>query len=46
MKRLVGFALFWIAVGIVIGLLLPNLFVQILCVILCALGGFELFHCK
>ena len=30
MKRIIGFALFWVAVGMVINMLLDSLFVQIL----------------
>ncbi|XCP83509.1 hypothetical protein ABXS75_10465 [Roseburia hominis] len=43
MNRVIGFALFFVAVGIVIGLFMPNLFVSILVVILCLLVGFHLF---
>ncbi|MCI8583056.1 MAG: hypothetical protein HFH13_07990 [Dorea sp.] len=46
MKQVIGFALFWIAAGMVICMLLPNLFVQILCAVLCVLVGFELYHCR
>lgn len=46
MKRVAGFALFWIAVGMVIDMLLPNLFVQILCAVLFILIGYELYCCK
>ena len=35
MKRVVGFALFGIAIGLVIAMLLPNTFVTVLCIILC-----------
>lgn len=45
MKRIVGFALFWVAVGIVLALILPNLFVSVLCIILCVLVGYNLFCC-
>ena len=34
MKRIIGFALFWVAVGMVINMLLDSLFVQILIIIL------------
>ncbi|MCI8940080.1 MAG: hypothetical protein HFH11_01930 [Dorea sp.] len=46
MKRAAGFALFWIAVGMVINMLLPNLFVQILCAVICVLIGYELYSCR
>ena len=43
MKRVVGFALFGIAIGLVIAMLLPNTFVTVLCVMLCLLAGYNLF---
>lgn len=45
MKRVVGFALFCVAVGMVLALILPNLFVSVLCIILCILAGYNLFCC-
>ncbi len=43
MKRIVGFALFWVAAGMVLALVLPGLFCQILCIILCIAVGYCLF---
>ena len=43
MKRVIGFALFFVAVGMVINMFMPNLFVSILVVVLCLLVGFQLF---
>ncbi|HJA42934.1 hypothetical protein [Lachnoclostridium sp. An118] len=45
MKRVAGFALFWLAVGVLISIWLPNLFVEVLCIILCLLAAYELFFC-
>lgn len=45
MKRIAGFALFWLAAGILISIWLPNLFVEVLCIILCLLVSYELFFC-
>lgn len=45
MKRVAGFALFWVAVGILLGLWLPNLFVEVLCIVVCLLAAYELFFC-
>lgn len=45
MKRVVGFAIFWVAVGMILALALPNTFVEILCIILCVLAGYNLFFC-
>ncbi|MCI8639206.1 MAG: hypothetical protein HFG41_08720 [Coprococcus sp.] len=43
MKRVIGFALFFVAVGMVINMFLPNLFVGILIVLICLLVGYQLF---
>ena len=40
MKRIVGFALFWIAAGMLLALVIPGLFCQILCMILCVAVGY------
>ena len=45
MKRVAGFALFWLAVGVLISIWLPNLFVEVLCIALCILAGYNLFCC-
>ena len=45
MKRVIGFALFWVAVGIVLAMILPFTFVDILCIVLCILAGYNLFCC-
>lgn len=45
LKRIIGFALFWVAVGIILALILPNTFVEVLCIILCVLAGYNLFCC-
>lgn len=45
MKRVIGFALFWVAVGIILALVLPNTFVEVLCILLCVLAGYNLFFC-
>ena len=45
MKRVVGFALFWVAVGIILAMILPNTFVEVLCIALCILAGDNLFCC-
>ena len=46
MKRIIGFALFWVAVGIILALILPNTFVEVLCILLGVLAGYNLFCCK
>ncbi len=45
MKRVVGFALFCVAIGMILALILPNTFVEVLCIILCILAGYNLFCC-
>lgn len=43
MKRVIGFALFFVAVGIVIMIFLPNVFIGVLMALLCLLVGYQLF---
>lgn len=43
MKRVIGFALFFVAVGIVIMIFLPNVFIGVLIALLCILVGYQLF---
>ena len=45
MKRVMGFALFCVALGMVVALVLPNLFVAVMCILLCILIGYNLFCC-
>lgn len=45
MKRVIGFALFWIAVGLILSLILPNTFIEVISIILCILAGYNLFCC-
>lgn len=45
MKRVGGFALFCVALGILVSFMLPNLFVEVLIIILCILVGYSLFCC-
>ena len=44
-KKVIGFSLFWIAVGIIISMIIPNTLIEILCIILCILAGYNLFFC-
>jgi hypothetical protein len=45
MKHVIGFAVFWVAVGLVIAMIIPNTFVQVLCILLCILVAYNLFCC-
>ena len=45
MKRICGFAMFFLAVGILVGMMLKNTFVEVLIVMLCLLLGYNLFCC-
>jgi hypothetical protein len=45
MKRVLGFALFCVALGMAVALILPNIFVTVLCILLCILIGYNLFCC-
>ena len=41
--KIIGFMMFWIAVGIIIGLLIENVFIGIVIIILLMLLGYNLF---
>ncbi len=45
MRRIIGFALFFIAIGMIIMMLISNLFVGILFVIAFLFLGYHLFCC-
>lgn len=45
MKRVCGFAIFFISIGIIIGMMLPNTFIEVLIVMICLLLGYNLFCC-
>ena len=45
MKRVLGFAIFFIAVGILVGMMLKNTFIEVLIVSMCLLLGYNLFCC-
>ncbi|MEF9941078.1 MAG: hypothetical protein RSA90_01400 [Lachnospiraceae bacterium] len=45
MKRVVGFALFWFALGMLVMMFLPNIFIGVIIVLLCMLVGYNLFCC-
>ena len=45
MKRVMGFAVFFIAVGMIISIFLTNAFVEVLIILICLLLGYNLFCC-
>ena len=45
LRRVIGIAVFGVAVGMILALILPNTFVEVLCIILCILAGYNLFCC-
>lgn len=45
MKKVIGFILFWIAVGMVLGLLIKNAFILFLLIALFLVIGYHLFCC-
>ncbi len=45
MRRLVGYTLFWIAVGMVIELFIESIFFSILLILFLLLLGYNLFVC-
>ena len=45
MKRVAGFAMFFIAVGMMLSIFLPSTFVEVLIILICLLLGYNLFCC-
>lgn len=45
MRKMIGFVLLWISVGILISFFLPNTFVKVLCILLCVSIGYNLCYC-
>lgn len=45
MKRVIGFAAFFVAVGITIGIFLPSSFARIVSILVCLLIGYQFFCC-
>ncbi len=45
MKKLIGFILFWIAIGMLLMLLIKNIWIGILLIILLMIIGYNLFDC-
>ena len=45
MRRLIGYTLFWIAVGMVIELFIESIFFSILLILFLLLIGYNLFVC-
>lgn len=46
MGRVIGFALFFIGVGMVMALIAPKCFVMVLIAAICLLTGYNLFCCS
>ncbi|WP_459638732.1 hypothetical protein [Faecalimonas canis] len=45
MKRVIGFALFWIAVGMLLSMFLSSTFLEVAIIIICFLSGYIMFCC-
>ncbi len=45
MQRIIGFALFFVGIGVVIGLLAPQSIITFLIALICLLVGYNLFCC-
>ncbi len=45
MKRVLGFAIFFVAIGIIASMMLKNTFIEVLIVMICLLLGYNLFCC-
>ncbi|MDD7023430.1 MAG: hypothetical protein SPF60_00445 [Lachnospiraceae bacterium] len=44
-KRVIGFILFWIAVGMLLMLLLPNILIRLIVMVIFLVLGYQLFCC-
>lgn len=45
MKKLIGFALFFIAIGMILVMVLPSTAIEVLIILICLLLGYNLFCC-
>lgn len=45
MRRLIGYTLFWIAAGMVVGLFIESIFLSILLILFLLLLGYNMFLC-
>nr|WP_317379838.1 hypothetical protein [uncultured Faecalimonas sp.] len=45
MKRVMGFALFFVAIGMFVAMFLENTFWTVLLILVCILAGYLLFSC-
>jgi len=45
MKRVIGYTLFWIAVGMLLKLFIRSVFIELLLIFLFLLIGYNLFSC-
>ncbi len=45
MKRLIGFAMFWIAVGMVLTFLIKIIWLELIIIALLVIIGYNLFNC-
>ena len=45
MRRVIGFAMFFVAIGMIIELLIPDVFVGVLVIIVLMLLGYNMFYC-
>lgn len=45
MKRIMGFAIFFIAVGMVMAMILPGTVLEVFVIMICLLLGYNLFCC-
>ncbi len=43
MRKVIGFAVFFTAMGMVLALLLPNTLIEIISILICLLVGYNLF---
>lgn len=43
MKKLIGYTLFWMGIGMIIVIIIPNAFCELIAVVICLMLGYNLF---
>ena len=46
MKKLIGYTLFWIAVGMVLMLIISEVWIAVILIAFLLIVGYSLFHCR
>ncbi len=46
MKKLIGYTMFWIAVGMVLMLIISDVWIAVIIIVFLLIVGYSLFHCQ